>query len=134
MQLDPLAVYEQVALASALTVETALRRTLQQEAQTDSVGRQRSPGQNRKVVFAVVEATGIGLRLEQPAAKTPAAELGVLQRAALQRLGHLVRSVGVVRKKRIATRPGGAARAKRLDQKTKRGAAKALRRKVTERE
>jgi ribosome-associated protein len=53
---------------------------------------------------------------------------------ALQRLADLVRSVGVVRKKRIATRPGGAARAKRLDQKTKRGAAKALRRKVTERE
>jgi len=40
----------------------------------------------------------------------------------------------VVQKKRIATRPSGAARAKRLDQKSKRGAAKALRRKVTERE
>jgi ribosome-associated protein len=53
---------------------------------------------------------------------------------ALQRLAELVRSAAVVRKKRVATRPSGAARAKRLDHKSKRGAAKALRRKVTDRE
>jgi len=53
---------------------------------------------------------------------------------ALQRLAELVRSAAVVRKKRLATRPSGAARAKRLDRKSKRGAAKALRRKVTDRE
>ena len=69
-------------------------------------------------------------QLDHPVANRVPPETGM--RA--QRLGDLVRSVGVVRKKRIATRPGGAARAKRLDQKTKRGAAKALRRKVTERE
>ena len=51
---------------------------------------------------------------------------------ALQRLAELVRSVAVVRKKRIATRPGGAARARRLDRKSKRGAVKTLRGRVTE--
>lgn len=53
---------------------------------------------------------------------------------ALQRLAELVRSVAVVRKKRVATRPGRAARAKRLDGKSKRGALKTLRGKVTERD
>ncbi len=53
---------------------------------------------------------------------------------ALQRLAELVRSVAVVRKKRVASKPGRAARAKRLDQKSKRGAVKVLRGKVTERE
>ncbi len=53
---------------------------------------------------------------------------------ALQRLAELVRSVAVVRKKRVASKPSRAARAKRLDQKSKRGAVKVLRGKVTERE
>jgi len=53
---------------------------------------------------------------------------------ALQRLAELVRSVAAVRKKRIATKPSGAARAKRLDRKSKRGALKTLRGKVSERD
>jgi ribosome-associated protein len=53
---------------------------------------------------------------------------------ALQRLAELVRSVAVVRKKRVASKPSRAARAKRLDRKSKRGAVKVLRGKVTERD
>jgi ribosome-associated protein len=51
---------------------------------------------------------------------------------ALQRLAELVRSVGLVRKKRIATRPGRAAREKRLQGKSRRAALKALRGRVGE--
>jgi ribosome-associated protein len=49
---------------------------------------------------------------------------------ALERLGELIRSVAVVRKKRIATKPSRAAKKKRLDDKTRRGRQKALRGKV----
>ena len=51
---------------------------------------------------------------------------------ALQRLAELVRSVAAVPKKRIATRPSGAARSRRLDRKSKRSALKTLRGKVSE--
>lgn len=51
--------------------------------------------------------------------------------AALARLQELIRSVAVVRKKRVATRPTRAAKTRRMDEKTKRGKNKALRRKVT---
>ena len=50
--------------------------------------------------------------------------------AALARLQELVRSVAVVRKKRVATRPSRAAKTRRMDEKTKRGKHKELRRKV----
>jgi ribosome-associated protein len=49
---------------------------------------------------------------------------------ALERLRELIRSVAVVRKKRIATKPSRAAKKKRLDDKTRRGRQKALRGKV----
>lgn len=49
---------------------------------------------------------------------------------ALDRLQVLIRSVSTVPKKRVATRPSRASRAKRLDQKTKRGKDKALRKKI----
>lgn len=52
--------------------------------------------------------------------------------AALERLRELVRSVGVTRKKRIATRPTRGSRERRLDEKARRGQRKALRGKVTE--
>jgi ribosome-associated protein len=47
--------------------------------------------------------------------------------AALMRLAELVRSVAVVRKHRVPTRPGRGARQKRLDQKKLRGKTKLLR-------
>jgi len=49
---------------------------------------------------------------------------------ALQRLQTLIRSVSLVRRKRIATKPGRAAKARRIDDKTRRGKAKQLRAKV----
>lgn len=49
---------------------------------------------------------------------------------ALQRLQQLIQRVTVVRKKRIATRPGRAARQKRLDAKIRRGRDKKLRGRV----
>lgn len=51
---------------------------------------------------------------------------------ALQRLAELVRSVAVVQKKRIATKPGKAAQAKRLESKKRHGQQKAMRRKPVE--
>lgn len=50
---------------------------------------------------------------------------------ALERLRVLIKSVGVVRKKRKATRPSKAARARRIDNKVKRGRLKASRGKVS---
>ena len=51
---------------------------------------------------------------------------------ALQRLQELIQSVAVVRKKRISTKPTQASRTRRMDEKTKRGRDKRLRRKVRE--
>ena len=48
---------------------------------------------------------------------------------ALQRLQTLVRSVAVTRKRRIPTKPSRASQTRRLDNKSKRGQQKALRRK-----
>lgn len=48
---------------------------------------------------------------------------------ALARLADLIRKAMVTRKKRITTKPGRAAKQRRLDSKTKRGRQKALRRK-----
>ena len=50
---------------------------------------------------------------------------------ALKRLAELIKSVAHTNKKRIATRPGKAARQKRIDEKTRKGRDKALRRKVS---
>ncbi|WP_455205428.1 alternative ribosome rescue aminoacyl-tRNA hydrolase ArfB [Kaarinaea lacus] len=50
---------------------------------------------------------------------------------ALQRLQELIKSVAVVRKKRISTKPSRAAQSRRMDEKTKRGKDKQLRRKVS---
>jgi len=50
--------------------------------------------------------------------------------AALERLQDLIRSVGQTRKKRIATKPGKAAKIRRLETKTHRGKIKARRKKV----
>jgi ribosome-associated protein len=50
---------------------------------------------------------------------------------ALNRLRELLRSVAVTRKKRTPTKPSARAKQKRLDQKTRRGKAKALRGKVS---
>lgn len=50
---------------------------------------------------------------------------------ALERLQTLVRSVAVIPKKRRPTRPTRTSRQKRLDEKTRRGRDKLLRRKVT---
>lgn len=50
--------------------------------------------------------------------------------AALERLRTLVQNAGRVRKKRIPTRPSRQAKEKRLEEKTKRGRIKALRRNV----
>jgi len=47
--------------------------------------------------------------------------------AALARLQQLVRSVGIVRKKRVPTKPGKRAKARRMDEKTQRGKNKRLR-------
>ncbi|KRT55272.1 alternative ribosome rescue aminoacyl-tRNA hydrolase ArfB [endosymbiont of Ridgeia piscesae] len=49
---------------------------------------------------------------------------------ALERLRELICSVAVVRKKRIATKPSKGAQQRRLDEKSKRGKQKSLRRKV----
>ena len=49
---------------------------------------------------------------------------------ALRRLQELIRSVATVRKKRIATKPTHRSQTKRLDQKSKRGRDKALRKKI----
>ena len=49
---------------------------------------------------------------------------------ALERLCVLIKSVAVVNRRRIATKPGRGAKAKRVDSKTKRGKAKLLRGKV----
>jgi len=51
---------------------------------------------------------------------------------ALQRLQELIKSVVVVRKKRISTKPTQASKTRRMDEKTKRGRDKQLRRKVRE--
>ncbi len=50
--------------------------------------------------------------------------------AALERLRELIRSVAVVPRKRVPTRPGTTARRKRLDSKVQRGRLKNLRKKV----
>ena len=50
---------------------------------------------------------------------------------ALQRLQELIKSVAMVARKRVATRPSKSAKKKRLDQKIKRGKTKVLRGKVT---
>lgn len=50
---------------------------------------------------------------------------------AIERLVELIRSVSVTQKKRIATQPGKAAKARRVDEKTRRGQNKQLRRKVS---
>lgn len=50
---------------------------------------------------------------------------------ALERLQQLIKSVAVVRKKRVSTKPTRASKTRRLDQKTKRGRDKQLRRKVS---
>ena len=52
--------------------------------------------------------------------------------AALLRLRDLIRSVAVVTRKRIATRPTAGARRRRLDDKSRRGKTKALRHSVEE--
>ncbi len=52
------------------------------------------------------------------------------RQAALARLEELVRSVTVERKKRIPTRPGRAAKKRRLDEKARRSKVKALRGRV----
>ena len=49
---------------------------------------------------------------------------------AITRLAELINSVAVVQKKRIATRPGKAAKARRVDSKTRRGRDKQLRSKA----
>ncbi len=49
---------------------------------------------------------------------------------ALQRLAHIIKQATVVHKNRKATRPSKAARAKRLESKTKRGKIKAMRKKI----
>ncbi|MEX0976428.1 MAG: alternative ribosome rescue aminoacyl-tRNA hydrolase ArfB [Woeseia sp.] len=49
---------------------------------------------------------------------------------ALSRLAHLIGTALVPRKKRVPTRPGNAARQKRLDEKTRRGQQKRLRQSV----
>ena len=52
--------------------------------------------------------------------------------AALMRLRELIRSVAVVHKKRIATRPSAGSRQRRLDAKSRRGKTKVLRGRVDE--
>lgn len=49
---------------------------------------------------------------------------------ALTRLAELIRSVAVVQKKRVATKPSRSAQKKRMDSKTRRGQTKQLRGKV----
>ena len=50
---------------------------------------------------------------------------------ALERLREIIQSVSVVQQKRIATKPGRAAKARRLDSKTRRGKSKQLRGRVS---
>lgn len=50
---------------------------------------------------------------------------------ALERLRELIQNAAQVQKKRIATKPGKSVKSKRLEQKSKRGDAKQLRRKVS---
>lgn len=50
---------------------------------------------------------------------------------ALERLRDLIRSVAVVRKKRVSTKPTRAAKTRRMDEKTKRGRDKQLRGKIS---
>ena len=49
---------------------------------------------------------------------------------ALERLQELIKSVAVVRKKRVSTKPTRASKIRRMDEKTKRGRDKQLRRKI----
>lgn len=49
---------------------------------------------------------------------------------ALERLQELIKSVAVVQKRRVETKPSRSAKSKRMDEKTKRGRDKQLRRKV----
>ena len=51
---------------------------------------------------------------------------------ALERLQELIKSVTVVQKKRISTKPSRSAKSKRMDEKSKRGRDKQLRRKVSD--
>jgi ribosome-associated protein len=51
---------------------------------------------------------------------------------ALERLKALIKSVAVVQKRRVATKPSKSAKSKRMDEKTKRGRDKQLRKKVKE--
>jgi len=51
---------------------------------------------------------------------------------ALERLTDLIKSVAVVRKKRVSTKPTRAAKTRRLDDKARRGRDKQLRRKIKE--
>lgn len=51
---------------------------------------------------------------------------------ALERLQELIKSVAVVQKKRISTKPSRSAKSKRMDEKSKRGRDKQLRRKVSD--
>ena len=50
---------------------------------------------------------------------------------ALERLAQLIRSVNVIQKKRIATKPSRSSKKKRVDSKVKRGQTKSLRGKVS---
>jgi len=49
---------------------------------------------------------------------------------ALERLRAIIKSVSIVQRKRVATKPGKAAKARRVDSKTRRGKAKQLRGRV----
>ena len=49
---------------------------------------------------------------------------------ALERLKELIKSVAVVKKKRISTKPSRSAKSKRMDEKTRKGKDKQLRRKI----
>lgn len=51
---------------------------------------------------------------------------------ALERLQELIKSVAVTQKKRIATKPSGSAKIKRLEEKAKHGKNKQLRRKISD--
>ena len=51
--------------------------------------------------------------------------------AALERLQDLIKSVAVVQKKRVSTKPTRASKTRRMDEKTRRGRDKQFRRKVT---
>ena len=51
---------------------------------------------------------------------------------ALERLQELIKSVAVVKKKRVSTKPSRSAKLRRMDEKSKRGRDKQLRRKVSD--